>query len=120
MVAGPHLALGRIDADVVETSRIGVRLRPRSSDAAASAPSDLPSIGVLPGTIQVLPSGDWMVLGPDAGTMGGYPVVGVLAGDDLDRWAHVQPGDQVDLVGVPAGSVRVPPLEHVVRVGEIG
>lgn len=120
VVAGPPLVLGHVDADVVETSRIGVRLRPRRSDAAWSATSDLPSIGVLPGTIQVLPSGDWMVLGPDAGTMGGYPVVGVLAGDELDRWAHVQPGDLVGLVGVSAGSVRVPPLERVVHVGQIG
>ena len=120
VVVGPHLMLGQVGADVVETSRIGVRLRPRHSAAASSTPSGLPSIGVLPGTIQVLPSGDWMVLGPDAGTMGGYPVVGVLAGDELDRWAHVQPGDVIGLVGVAAGSVAIPPLEQVVHVGHIG
>jgi allophanate hydrolase subunit 2 len=119
VVVGPHLALGLGSARVLETSRIGVRLRTEGVAVTVRVRADLPSLGVLPGTIQVLPSGDWVVLGPDAGTMGGYPIVGVLAGDGLDRWAHLQPGARVTLTAVAAGSVRIPPLERVIRVGEI-
>lgn len=119
-VVGASWLLAPVDADVVATSRIGVRIRPGPGGTAGVGRADLPSLGVLPGAIQALPSGDWMVLGPDAGTMGGYPVLGVLAGDGLDRWAHVQPGDRVVLCPAGVGSVAVPPLERVLRVGEIG
>lgn len=120
VVVGPHLSMDLGEAQVLEASRIGVRLRPQGVEVTVGVRADLPSLGVLPGTIQVLPSGDWVVLGPDAGTMGGYPIVGVLAGDGLDRWAHLQPGARVTMIGVEPGTVQVPPLETVIRVGEIG
>lgn len=128
VVPGPHLPLVTTVVTVVDTSRIGVRLRrpdpaggpqPGPVRAAAQA-ADLPSLGVLPGTIQVLPAGDWMVLGPDAGTMGGYPVAGVVISADLHRWAHVRPGDRVRLVPVDPQGPPVPvPRPSVVRIGSL-
>lgn len=113
VVPGPHLVLSDVQVTVLATSRIGVRVRPARGVAAAA---DLPSLGVLPGTIQVLPAGDWFVLGPDAGTMGGYPVIGVVITADLDRWAQVQPGACVDLVVVGADAAPQPAAPQVVRV----
>lgn len=116
VVPGPHLVMPPTSVDVVDTSRIGVRVRPSQRLAAAA---DLPSLGVLPGAVQVLPSGDWIVLGPDSGTMGGYPIVGVVIDADLDRWARVVPGDRVDLVPIAADAAPPAPEPILVHVGRL-
>jgi len=115
-VPGPHLGLPATQVVVAEVSRIGVRVRPSRRIAATSA---LPSLGVLPGAIQALPSGDWIVLGPDAGTMGGYPIAGVVIDSDQDRWAQVAPGDRVPLVPIAADAAPAAPEPAIVRVGRV-
>jgi allophanate hydrolase subunit 2 len=120
LVPGPHLALAHGWCEVVDSSRIGVRVR------AVGAPpwgepgtASLPSLGVLPGTLQVLPSGEAVLLGPDAGTMGGYPVAGVVCTADLDRLAAAMPGDTLELVPVDVRAAPVAPVVAVVRVGAL-
>ncbi len=115
-VPGPHLDLRPGRVTVLEGSRVGVRLRP---DHPMSGVGHLPSLGVVPGAIQVLPSGDWMVLGPDAGTMGGYPVVGVVCTADLDRVAQLVEGDQVRIVPVAAESAPPPWTPRIVRASQL-
>jgi allophanate hydrolase subunit 2 len=117
VVPGPHLRLNDVTVRVLEQSRIGVRIRP---PAALPASDSLPSLGVLPGAIQVLPAGDWMVLGPDAGTMGGYPLVGVVVNADLDRWAQANPGQDVALRAVDARDAPPAAQLQVVRVSSLG
>ena len=75
---------------------------------------------MLPGTVQVLPSGQWMVLGPDAGTMGGYPVAGVVASADVGAWAHVSVGDLVRLQVIAAEEAPDPPIPAIVHVHGLG
>lgn len=117
VVPGPHVPLRDVIVEVMDSSRIGVRIRP---PAAVPATRSLPSLGVLPGAIQVLPAGDWMVLGPDAGTMGGYPLIGVVVSADLDRWAQVHAGEHVALRAVdPQDAPPVARLQ-VVRVSSLG
>jgi allophanate hydrolase subunit 2 len=116
IVPGPHLPLTATSVTVVETSRMGVRVRPARPLRAAA---DLPSLGVLPGTIQVLPSGDWIVLGPDAGTMGGYPVVGVVVAADQGRWAQAAVGSTLDLVAVSPDMAPAVGEPVIVRVGQL-
>ncbi len=99
VIPGPHLEIASGEVRVEEVSRIGVRLSGGRLHDASGVRADLASLGVLPGTVQVLPSGQWMVLGPDAGTMGGYPVAAVVASADVGAWAHVSVGDR----GAPAG-----------------
>lgn len=121
VIPGPHLRIAAGEVHVLEASRIGVRLTAgRLEDGAARTRADLPSLGVLPGAVQVLPSGDWMVLGPDSGTMGGYPVAGVVASADLRALAHVGPGDVVRLhvIGVrDAPDPLIPTIVHVHGLG---
>lgn len=117
VVPGPHHRMPDGPVQVVDASRVGVRVRPARPLTVSGT---LASLGVVPGTIQALPSGDWMVLGPDAGTMGGYPVVGVVGAADLDRWAQVGPGDRLDLVGVDADALPEPAHPAVVRVYQLG
>ena len=121
VIPGPHLRIGTCDVRVLESSRIGVRLTAgRLEGAATQVRSDLPSLGVLPGAVQVLPSGDWMLLGPDAGTMGGYPIAGVVATADLGAWAHVRVGEVVHLEVIDAGDAPDPAAPAVVRVQGLG
>ena len=79
--------------------RVGVRLDPpeRLRDRLAGAAGDLPSFPVLPGCIQLTPDGALVVLGPDAGVTGGYPVVAVAEPAGRDVLAQVRPGDALRL-----------------------
>ena len=63
--------------------------RPRGVRGAGG----LPSFPVVPGSVQVTPSGELVVLGPDAGVTGGYPVVGVLFTAGARRAGAGRPGD---------------------------
>ena len=62
------------------SSRVGVRL---DGPAVTVPSSSLPSMGMITGAIQVPPSGTPIVLGPDHGTVGGYPVIAVVHPDDM-------------------------------------
>ena len=77
-------------------NRVGVRLEgpalPRRHPTA-----ELPSEPMVPGAIQVPADGQPVVLGPDAPTTGGYPVIGVVVDSDLDRLAQVVPGQILDI-----------------------
>lgn len=55
-------------------------------------PVELPSHGVLPGVIQVPPSGQPIVLLADAQTTGGYPKIGVVIRADLWKLAQLRLG----------------------------
>src|ERR1700758_5352333 len=57
----------------------------------------LPSEGATRGAIQVPPNGLPVILGPDHPVTGGYPVVGVIIDEDIDKVAQVRPGQYVRL-----------------------
>jgi biotin-dependent carboxylase-like uncharacterized protein len=57
----------------------------------------LPSEGTTRGAIQVPPNGLPVILGPDHPVTGGYPVVGVVIDEDIDKIAQVRPGQHVRL-----------------------
>jgi len=76
---------------VDSVARSGVRL---SGPKMPSLPS-IASMPVVPGAIQLTPDGTAIVLGPDGGLTGGYPIVGVVASAHLDRIADLAIGDTV-------------------------
>jgi allophanate hydrolase subunit 2 len=106
VVPGPRLdwfaedVLGRLTEATYTVSsrsnRVGVRLEgpslPRRRD------EELPSEGLVLGAIQVPASGQPLVFLNDHPTTGGYPVVGVVAPEDLAACAQVRPGTAVRLV----------------------
>jgi len=49
-----------------------------------------PSGPMVEGAVQCTPAGELIILGPDGGVTGGYPVVGVIATADVDRVSEVQ------------------------------
>lgn len=70
--------------------RIGVRLDGPILERART--DELPSEGMVPGALQVPPSGRPTILGPDGPVTGGYPVIAVVTDASLDRLGQAQPG----------------------------
>ena len=50
---------------------------------------------MIPGAVQVPLNGQPIILGPDCGTTGGYPVVGVVSARSLSDVAQLRPGDRL-------------------------
>ena len=75
------------------SNRVGLRLAgPVLSRARAD---ELPSEGLVLGAVQVPPSGQPIVFLADHPVTGGYPVVAVVVGADVDRAAQLVPGQPV-------------------------
>jgi len=86
LFSGPFTVTPRSD-------RMGMRLNgPR---LVRKAGYDLVSAAVAPGTIQVPPDGNPIVLMADAQTLGGYPRVAHAAAVDMPLLAQLAPGDRV-------------------------
>jgi antagonist of KipI len=76
-----------------QSDRMGIRLS--GPGLARSATGDLVSTAVAPGTIQVPPDGQPIVLMADAQTIGGYPQAAHVIGVDLPLVAQLKPGDSL-------------------------
>lgn len=84
-----------------DSDRVGVRLDGPAMPVPSGAAS-VPSEPMLPGAVQVPPSGLPVVFGPDHPTTGGYPVIAVVTQEGLDRLAQAGPGTRLRLVPVDA------------------
>ena len=81
------------------SDRVGMRLSGASLRREGSRQGqELPSEGVVCGSIQVPPGGQPVIFLADHPVTGGYPVVAVLLDDDIDRAAQAVPGQQVRIV----------------------
>jgi biotin-dependent carboxylase-like uncharacterized protein len=78
------------------SDRVGMRLVGRPLQYR-NPDRQLPSEGATCGAIQVPPNGLPVILGPDHPITGGYPVVGVVIDEDIDKVAQVRPGQHVRL-----------------------
>ena len=78
------------------SDRVGMRLEGRPL-RYRHPDRQLPSEGATRGAIQVPPNGLPVILGPDHPVTGGYPVVGVIIDEDIDKAAQVRPGQHVRL-----------------------
>jgi KipI family sensor histidine kinase inhibitor len=78
------------------SNRTGLRLRGPVLQRAGSA--ELPSEGMVTGSLQVPHDGQPILLLADHPTTGGYPVIAVLAGADIGLAAQLRPGDLVGFV----------------------
>jgi antagonist of KipI len=76
-----------------QSDRMGMRLKGPTFTRKSRA--ELVSTTVAPGTIQVPPDGQPIVLLADAQTIGGYPIVAHVIAVDLPLIAQLRPGDAV-------------------------
>jgi len=81
------------------SNRVGLRLEGEPLQWARSG--ELRSEGIVPGAVQVPPSGQPIVLMADHPTTGGYPVLGVVTESDLDRVAQLRPGGRLRFRPLP-------------------
>ena len=79
-----------------QSNRMGYRLA--GPALSRERGEELPSHGVLPGVIQVPPSGQPIVLLADAQTTGGYPKIGVVIRADLWKLGQVRLGASLRFV----------------------
>jgi biotin-dependent carboxylase-like uncharacterized protein len=110
VIPGPHPEWFRSDVlarlgDVVfrvtpESNRVGIRLRAEQGDAdwRVGDRDELDSQCMVTGAVQVPPDGDPIVLSADHATLGGYPVLAVVATADHGRLGQCAPGTRVRLV----------------------
>jgi len=113
VLPGPHVeqfaatALTRLPETVFvvepESNRVGIRLRAETgAPVMQEGPGGrgLDSQGVVTGAVQVPPDGDPVILMPDHATLGGYPVLAVVATADHGLLGQCAPGTRVRLVPI--------------------
>ena len=111
VLPGPHAgwlsgSLDGLTARVGATSnRVGMRLVP-DEGPIGRRPGEVMSMATVLGAIQLPPDGCPIILGPDRATLGGYPIVGVVAAADHGVLGRLAPGDPVVLVDVDAGQAE--------------
>jgi len=76
-----------------ESNRVGMRLSGVALER--SRDEELPSEGMVPGALQVPPSGQPTLFLADHPVTGGYPVVAVVVRADLGLAAQARPGQQI-------------------------
>lgn len=82
-----------------ESDRVGMRLSGPVLERARSG--ELSSEGMVTGALQVPPDGQPTLFLADHPVTGGYPVIGVVLGDDIGLAAQARPGQSLRFV--PAG-----------------
>lgn len=86
------------------SDRMGVRLR--GGEVKRTVVTELLSTAVAPGTVQVPPDGQPIVLLADAQTLGGYPQIAHVASVDLPLVAQLRPGDTVQFEPISLGAAH--------------
>ena len=97
------------------SDRTGYRLTGRTSSEGAS----ITSTGVCPGTIQLPPGGEPIVLMSDAPTVGGYRVAGAVVTADLGKFAQLTPGETVSFEPVTVEVAQRLQVEEAERMQRI-
>ena len=110
IVPGPHatspLTSGLVQEEWVvgaETDRTGVRL---DGAPMSAVPSEVPSMGLPTGAIQVPPDGRPIVMLADGPVTGGYPVPACVIRADIGRVAALRSGDRVRFASVSLEAAR--------------
>jgi antagonist of KipI len=127
-VAGPHQEMfdggtlaafwGGIYTMNAASDRMGYRLD--GPQIAPRAGGSLPSLGVLPGCLQVPPHGQPILLMADAQTTGGYPLIATVISTDLPLAAQLMPGDKVRFRRVSAAAAQTAARQRVASLETLG
>ena len=125
IVPGPHVGLVELDALTnaewvvgVEADRTGVRLDGRALSAGVT---EVPSMGLPIGALQLPPDGRPIVMLVDRPVTGGYPVPACVIRADVGRVAALRTGDPVRFasVSVPEARAALRELEKELAALEV-
>ncbi|MEM1131392.1 MAG: biotin-dependent carboxyltransferase family protein [Pseudomonadota bacterium] len=90
--------------------RAAVQLRPETSESVnhfqQNTSGTMPSNAVFPGTIQIPPDGQPLLMGVDCRTTGGYAVAGQIIRADRQLLGQLRSGDKVELIATSAEKAR--------------
>ncbi|HEU0196498.1 MAG TPA: biotin-dependent carboxyltransferase family protein [Nevskiaceae bacterium] len=92
------------------SNRVGCRLD--GATLKLQHPLELISEGVVPGTVQLPPGGQPIVLLCEAPVTGGYPRIGHVTHFDASRVAQLRPGDGLRFVAISAAQARAQGVER--------
>jgi KipI family sensor histidine kinase inhibitor len=95
------------------SNRTGLRLDGQA--LTRSRESELPSEGVVTGSLQVPHDGKPILLLNDHPTVGGYPVIGVLVSADVGLAAQLRPGDKITFSVVTTAEALASAADSPVR-----
>jgi len=103
VLPGPHHTNDRLLVRLVDrtwrvgpdSDRMGIRLSPADGGAGLPASDPIPSTGMVTGAVQLPGDGMPIVLLPDHGSVGGYPVVATVISADLGVLGRCRPGDHL-------------------------
>jgi antagonist of KipI len=100
-----------------QSDRMGLRLGGQRLARIGGA-EELVSSAVAPGTVQIPPDGQPIILMADAQTIGGYPQAAHVISADLPLVAQLRPGDKLKFVEVPLNEAHQLALtrEHVLAM----
>ncbi len=98
-----------------KSDRMGMRLT--GPALARTSTAELVSRTVVPGTIQVPPDGQPIVLMADAQTIGGYPQIAHVTCVDLPLVAQLRPGDTLRFREVPLAEAHELTIARERRLG---
>jgi antagonist of KipI len=101
-----------------QSNRQGLRLQGEPLRLADAR--DRVSEPVAPGTVQLPPDGQPIVLLAEAQTIGGYPRIGHVIAADLPRLAQRRPGDVVQFTRVDAAAAHAAACAQRHRLTRIG
>lgn len=90
---GPQAIRGRVGASM---DRVGIRIQAGCEPLPALVRSEPSAFGA----IQMTPSGELLIHGPDGPTLGGYPKAGFVCAADRSRLAQLRPDEEIELVAV--------------------
>ncbi|KRF19963.1 allophanate hydrolase [Nocardioides sp. Soil797] len=82
-----------------DSNRVGMRLS--GPELTRSRAGELSSEGMVPGALQVPPTGQPTLFLADHPVTGGYPVVAVVLAADLPKAAQARPGQRIRFVRTP-------------------
>lgn len=103
-VGGRSILTGRTWTVSSDSSRVGVRLEAAVFERTSEAQTNLASIGLVEGALQVTPSGEPIVMMANHPTTGGYPVIAVVDPFDLGSVAQSPPGTSIRFVAAESVS----------------
>lgn len=106
VIEGPDGPAGAILDKSFTLDSLGNRTGLRLSRGPTAGLPAITSHAVAVGSVQLPPDGQPIILGPDAGRVGGYPVIATVITADLWKLACGQPGDEVRFEAVSLEEAR--------------